>query len=64
MSRVLTVAAAQLGPIPRSDSRARVVKRLSELLREAASRGCELVVFPELAHPLFSALVDDGPGGN
>ena len=53
MSRHLKVAAAQLGPIHRADTREAVVKRLIALLREAASSGCKLVVFPELALTTF-----------
>jgi N-carbamoyl-D-amino-acid hydrolase len=53
MSRILTVGAAQLGPIQRSDNRAVVVERLIELLRQAAGHGCELLVFPELALTTF-----------
>jgi predicted amidohydrolase len=53
MSRQLKVAAAQLGPIHRADPRDAVVKRLVALLREAASSGCKLVVFPELALTTF-----------
>ena len=53
MSRIITVGAAQLGPIQRTDSRASVVKRLLELLRQAAGHGCNLVVFPELALTTF-----------
>lgn len=53
MSRLLNVAAAQLGPIQREDSRATVVKRLIDLLRQAHSRNAELVVFPELALTTF-----------
>ena len=53
MSRLLNVAAAQLGPIQREDSRAIVVKRLIDLLRQAHSRKAELVVFPELALTTF-----------
>src|SRR5262249_49197788 len=53
MPRILTVGAAQLGPIQRSDSRAAVVRRLIELMRQAAGHGCELVVFPELALTTF-----------
>lgn len=53
MARILTVGAAQLGPIQRADSRASVVGRLIELLREAAGHGCQLVVFPELALTTF-----------
>src|SRR5215468_8594881 len=53
MARHLKVAAAQLGPIQRAEKRDAVVKRLVELLREAASAGCKLVVFPELALTTF-----------
>jgi predicted amidohydrolase len=53
VSRALTVAAAQLGPIARADSREAVVGRLLDLLRAAAARGAELVVFPELALTTF-----------
>ncbi|MBI4474351.1 MAG: N-carbamoyl-D-amino-acid hydrolase [Acidobacteria bacterium] len=53
MSRHLKVAAAQLGPIHRADTREAVVKRLVTLFREAASSGCRLVVFPELALTTF-----------
>lgn len=53
MSRILTVAAAQLGPIQRADTRASVVRRLCDLLRQAAGHGCDLVVFPELALTTF-----------
>ncbi|MEK6260033.1 MAG: N-carbamoyl-D-amino-acid hydrolase [Planctomycetota bacterium] len=49
MSRFLTIAAAQLGPIPRAASRREVVPRLIDLLRQASERGCQLVVFPECA---------------
>ena len=53
MSRLLNVAAAQLGPVQRSDDRKSVVARLLELLREAHSKKVELVVFPELALTTF-----------
>lgn len=52
-SRELPVAAAQLGPIGRHDSRADVVDRLMALLQEAHRRGAQLVVFPELALTTF-----------
>ena len=51
--RNLTVAAAQLGPIQKSDDRKSVVTRLIELLRDAHSKKAELVVFPELALTTF-----------
>lgn len=53
MARIVTVGAAQLGPISRSESRGDVVKRLLALLHEAHARGCDLVVFPELALTTF-----------
>ena len=53
MARVITVAAAQLGPIARSEGRGLVVKRLLDLLGQAQGRGCDLVVFPELALTTF-----------
>ncbi|NBQ99994.1 MAG: N-carbamoyl-D-amino-acid hydrolase [Actinobacteria bacterium] len=53
MSRIVTVGAAQLGPIQRGDDRASVVARLLELLRQGAAAGCDLIVFPELALTTF-----------
>ena len=53
MSRRLKVSSAQLGPINLADSRASVVKRMIEMLKEADSRGSKFVVFPELALTTF-----------
>ena len=53
MSRIVTVGAAQMGPIQRADSRPRVVGRMLELMREAAAHRCDLVVFPELTLTTF-----------
>lgn len=53
MSRIVTVGAAQLGPVQRSDTRADVVARMLALLDQAASSGCDLVVYPELALTTF-----------
>jgi predicted amidohydrolase len=50
---MVTVGAAQLGPIQRADARPQVVKRLLDLLHQAKSHGCDLVVFPELALTTF-----------
>lgn len=50
---MLTVGGAQLGPVRRADDRASVVERMIVLLQEAASQGCDLVVFPELALTTF-----------
>ena len=53
MSRLLTVGAAQLGPVQRDHTRASVVARLIDLLRQAHDHGVQLVVFPELALTTF-----------
>ncbi len=42
MTRIVTVGAAQLGPIARSESRAQVVARMIELMRQAKAHGCDL----------------------
>jgi predicted amidohydrolase len=59
--RIVTVGAAQLGPIQRADDRRAVVARMVALLDEAAARGCDLVVYPELALTTFFPrwLMDD-----
>ncbi len=51
--RELVVAAAQMGPVARTDTREEVVERLITMLRAAHHRGAELVVFPELALTTF-----------
>ena len=53
MSRILRVAAAQSGPIQKADSRQSVVKRMIDLLDQAKSQNCDLVVFTELALTTF-----------
>ncbi|QCK84342.1 N-carbamoyl-D-amino-acid hydrolase [Phreatobacter aquaticus] len=53
MSRIVTVGAAQMGAIQRADSRAAVVKRMIELMRQAAAHGCDVVVYPELTLTTF-----------
>jgi predicted amidohydrolase len=53
MSRIINIAAAQLGPIQKDHTRAEVVDRLIALLQEAAASGSQLVVFPELALTTF-----------
>ncbi len=52
-NRVLTVGAAQLGPIALSETRAQVVERLLCMMARAHERRCDLVVFPELALTSF-----------
>jgi predicted amidohydrolase len=53
MSRILTLAAAQMGPVQRDHSRDDVVERLIHLLREAAEQKADVVAFPELALTTF-----------
>jgi len=53
VTRILTVAAAQLGPIQRDESRASAVARLIELMRQAKGHGADLVVYPEAALTAF-----------
>jgi predicted amidohydrolase len=53
MSRIVTVGAAQLGPVARAERRAQVVTRLLVLMRQAKAHGCDLVVYPELALTTF-----------
>ncbi len=53
MSRIITVGAAQLGPIQKEHTRTSAVERLIALLRQASTHGCDLVVFPELALTTF-----------
>lgn len=52
-NRMVTVGAAQLGPIGLDDSRSDVMQRLIALLESAHARQCDLVVFPELALTTF-----------
>jgi len=53
MTRVVTVGAAQLGPISRTETRASAVARMVVLLDRAAAHGCDFVVFPECALTAF-----------
>ena len=53
MARFVNVAAGQLGPIARSETRTEVVARLIALMRQARSNGCDLIVYPELALTTF-----------
>ncbi|OMG83832.1 N-carbamoyl-D-amino-acid hydrolase [Achromobacter xylosoxidans] len=52
-NRKIGIAVAQMGAVHLRDDRAAVVARLVEMLRDAASRGAKLVVFPELALTTF-----------
>jgi N-carbamoyl-D-amino-acid hydrolase len=51
--RNVRVAAAQMGPVARSEPREHVVERLLALLHRAHGFGAELVVYPELALTTF-----------
>jgi predicted amidohydrolase len=53
MSRIITVGAAQLGPIQKEHTKTSAVERLIALMRQASANGCDLVVFPELALTTF-----------
>ncbi|TDX31882.1 N-carbamoyl-D-amino-acid hydrolase [Rhodovulum visakhapatnamense] len=53
MSRKIVAAAAQLGPIARTEPRSSAVARMLALMEEAHRRGARLVVFPELALTSF-----------
>lgn len=53
--RKMGLAVAQMGPNNSTDTRAQVMGRILEMLREAKGRGADLVVFPELAFTTSSA---------
>ena len=51
--RVINVAAAQLGPIQKADTRESVVRRMIALMDEAKARKADLIVYPELSLTKF-----------
>ena len=51
--RIIHVAAAQMGPIQRAESRQVVIPRMLALMDEAKARGADLIVYPELALTTF-----------
>jgi predicted amidohydrolase len=53
MSRILRIGAAQMGPIQKAESRQVVVRRMLDLLAQAATAKCDLVIYPELALTTF-----------
>jgi predicted amidohydrolase len=53
VTRALTLAVCQTGPIQRAAPRAETVDRLIALLETAAGMGAELAVFPEMALTTF-----------
>ena len=52
-SNTITVAAAQMGPLQKSEGRDVAVARMVRLLEQAHHRGAQVVVFPELALTTF-----------
>jgi predicted amidohydrolase len=50
---MMKIAAAQLGPVQRAETRQAVIARMLALLRRAAEKGCDLIVYPELALTTF-----------
>ncbi len=53
MPRIITVAAAQLGPIQAAEGRQAVIPRMLALMEEAHRRGADFIVYPELALTTF-----------
>ncbi len=53
MTRMVHVGAAQMGPIAPDETRESTVARMIDLLKQSKDRGCNLVVFPELALTTF-----------
>nr|AAL73200.1 D-carbamoylase [Agrobacterium sp. IP I-671] len=53
MTRQMILAVGQQGPIARAETREQVIARLLDMLANAASRGVNFIVFPELAVTTF-----------
>jgi len=53
LTRKIKVAAAQLGPISREESRSSAVNRMISLMREAKKKDANFIVYPELALTTF-----------
>jgi predicted amidohydrolase len=53
MSRIVTIAGAQLGAVQKADSRESVVARMIALMDQAKVEGADFIVFPELALTTF-----------
>lgn len=51
--RIITVAAAQLGPNQKAASRQSILDRMLKLMDEAASKGVKIIAYPELALTTF-----------
>ena len=53
MTRTVVIAAAQMGPVARSESRGAVVRRLLAMMRQAKAMGADVVAYPEAALTAF-----------
>ena len=53
MARVVTVGAAQMGPVQKAEGRVEVVARMVALMDQAHDKGVDLIVFTELALTTF-----------
>ncbi|GHF42671.1 N-carbamoyl-D-amino-acid hydrolase [Seohaeicola zhoushanensis] len=53
MTRIITIGGAQLGPIRRDEARSAVVARMIALMEQAARRGVQMLIYPELALTTF-----------
>jgi len=53
MSRILKIGAAQSGPIQKDENRDSAVARLLDMMKQAKSENCGMVVFTELALTTF-----------
>lgn len=51
--RIITVAAAQMGPNQKTASRASILDRMLKLMDDAAAQGVKLIAYPELALTTF-----------
>ena len=51
--RVVTVAAAQMGPIQKAEGRQQVVARMIALMEDAFNAGANFIVYPELTLTTF-----------
>jgi predicted amidohydrolase len=53
MARHVTLAAAQMGPIARTENRASVMRRLIAMMRQAKAMGADVVAYPEATLTAF-----------
>lgn len=53
LNRVVTVGAAQLGPIELTETRGQVVERMISLMESAKKKDCDFIVYPELTLTSF-----------